>query len=193
VTSPTILYDITSEVLQVAWDGLQAGLPEPFRHDGKTVLNGPPAWDEWQNCGSMVMAWASSLMPTLPTETETPDYSGPIGCGMELTPIFTVSVLTLRCEPTIDDSGHLPSAEELDAAARLVYVDGWLVWQALICWAKENQTRYDKAVSFASSGPPEGSPSGLLAGWQTTVKVAVDDAACCGELPEVSPLWWPEE
>jgi hypothetical protein len=196
--SPAIMYDLTAEVLGVSYDALQAVLPAELRPGpgDVAIVNGPPSverWLEqgWDGCGAMLHAWCSFITPTQAPPTP---QAGLVICRPP-SPMFQISVQSYRCEPTITAKGgkhYLPSAVDLDYAARQVYVDGFTVWAALGCWAaarEQDETDPDDpegpdlpgvsiAMGVSSAVPPQGG----VAGWLNTVTVILDGSqSCCDE------------
>lgn len=191
-TSPTLFYDIAVEALAAAVDGLHAVLPEPFWHEHQSVVNGPPAWDGWEGCAVAVLAWAEFVTPT----TTPPAPAAGVVLGSPPWPMVQVVVATIRCEPTIGDDATFPTPTELDNAARLNALDGFVVWNALAQYALA-QRRLDEetdvegfTVAMGLSTPI--APAGGLVGWETRMVVIPTDPSCPGDaLADVPEEWWP--
>lgn len=101
-------------------EGAPEGLALPAR---RYVAEGPPAYD----CEQVVVAFARSY-PGLPFQ-ENP--AAPVLRATLLRSV-TLAVHVVRCIPTISDRGVFPKVEALDASARNLLVDAFLVPGALV-------------------------------------------------------------
>lgn len=171
--NPTALYDAVAEVLDVVAEAINAVLPDDLRHERVTVVNGPPAIDGWEDCTEHLVAWAEVAGATL----NFPDPAGRLVVCQVPAQALQIVVQSVRCEPTIGDDGTFPPAEDLDAAARLLYLEGRLAWDALVCWAMDEEN--DRDVVMVSSQPTP--PQGAVAGWETRITVEVDGCDPCAE------------
>lgn len=170
--NPTAIYDATAEVLEVVAAALDAVLPEAMRHERVTVVNGPPAIDGWENyCTEHLVAWAEMGAATL----NFPDPAGRLTVCNAPAMALQVVVQSIRCEPTMGDDGSFPPAEDLDRAARLVYVEGQVAWDALICWALDDENNRDVVMVSSQPVPPQGA----VAGWETRIQIEVESCGPC--------------
>lgn len=93
------------------------------------VANGEVAWDSC--CNGMVAVVPGRIYPTrqFPAEDITPES---IYCGSLA--VWDLSVVVLRCAPTLDNQGNPPSPEALQASAVEALDDAQAVFRALQCW-----------------------------------------------------------
>ena len=78
-----------------------------------------------------------------------------------------------RCIPIIGTEGQTPEAADLEAAAEQIDADGWALWNHIF-----NLIRSDQLFTLCGEVFNDGifavAPSGGCAGWEMTVRVALD-------------------
>lgn len=181
---PIAIYALVDDVLGACQEALNLVLPTDLQHQRVGVVNGPPAIDGWDGaCIEHLVGWAE-----LGNATE--DFPAPLGKAVLCRPPATalqVAVQVVRCEPTISDAGEFPPIEDLGAAARLLYVEAWTIWNALTDWCLNNgdaanETDHVEAVLGSLIAVP---PQGAVAGWEARLILDVD--ACAPFLYDGNP------
>lgn len=188
----TDLYELADRLLNVAWGATNAVLPEAYHHQRVHVVNGPPAFDGYEEAGCLehLVAWVEIGTPT---SGEFPLPAGRITCDP---PALAVSVVIqwLRCEPVVDEHGF-PAAQDLEIAARLVLTEARIVWDAVSCWAMSPEPSDpevdpdgagDLDVMLVSLQPVP--PQGGVAGMELRVMVGLDPCGPC--TPVALPADW---
>lgn len=134
------------------------------------VSPGVPSWDCPEqltvHIGAPVVADTFPLQPSL-----SPAHRVTVQGEVD---VIVVTATILRCVPTVDDYGNLPSPATIDAAAQQTCADLWAIWNHIkkgkrdgtLFAPKEREFRLDPAVSL-----PQG---GGAAGWQIPIVVQLD-------------------
>lgn len=167
---PTDLYDLADEYLTACHAALEltaAGAPARYY-----VSPGPPVFDCPEqltvHAGGSVVADTFPLQPSLSPGHRVQAY-GQVN-------IVPLTATIIRCTPTIDDNGNLPTPAELDAVSRTICADLWGIWQYVknkvhdgTLFATTHSAReffFDPAVPLVQQG--------MASGWQITVRVQLD-------------------
>lgn len=160
----TDLYDMCAEYLDACNEALVDTPGGAI--DRAFVSPGPPAWD----CCPQLTVHAGG-----PAVGDTMPLQPPLQPGERLeVGIVTLVAMTatiLRCTPTVEEGGDLPSAHGLDVSAAETLADVWAIWnhiatlkRAGTLWApKTREVFFDPAVSLNSAGG--------CAGWQLQIRV----------------------
>lgn len=171
---PVAIYTVVEDVLAAVKARSDAILPERFRFENVAVVNGPATLDGLETCSPHLVAWAEAMIPS-------DAFPAPPARAILCTPpaaALQVVIQSLRCEPVLDERGF-PSPAERDAAARLVYVDAQIAWNAVIAWALDDD---DHDVLMVSGSPV---PPSIVSGWETRFQVEVE---ACGPAGPDRPL-----
>lgn|GEM_PF-1519427 len=170
VPPPTIpasgVEEVCGWVLALVEDALLRCGSEPLTR--AHVAAGAVAWDDC--CGTLVVA-PERIYRTARFPTEGPDE---MGCFDGLIAVDLV-VLLLRCVPTLDDRGRVPTVASMDAAYRAIMAEAAVVWNTLrgpfAPWETANQRQ-----EFV------GSEGGCI-GVETRITVGVEEESWCPDCP----------
>lgn len=155
---PSDLYDVCSQLLAAANEAL--GLDGAGGTiDRAYVSPGPPAWD----CCPQLTVHAGG-----PSQGDTAPLQPPLQPGHRagdgrVVSLVSVTLTVLRCIPVIEGEGQsllLPSADDLEDAARDTMGDAWAIWNHVeflkktgaLFPPKEREMFFDPAVVLASAG-----------------------------------------
>lgn len=134
------------------------------------ISAGPPAWDTYPclvvHSGGPALGDTFPLQPSL-----APGHRATTNAQVNL---VSMTCTILRCAAVIDDEGQLPTVEEHAAAAEQVCADLWAIWNHLreakrngdLFAPREREFFFDPAVPVNQQGG--------AAGWQITVRTALD-------------------
>lgn len=167
---PVALYSLVGDVLAAVRARSDLLLPERLRFQRVAVVNGPASLDGI-DCLEHLVAWPEVMLPTdlFPAPPVRAILCNPPAQNVQIV------VQSLRCEPVLDGGGF-PDPAERDAAARLVYADAQIAWNAVVCWALET----DRDTMMVSGAPV---PPSLVAGWETRIQVEIEACDPCGDTP----------
>lgn len=178
MTSPPVastvdtLYDLAAELLgfcAAALDTLPAGAPAR-----QYVAIGPPALDCEQLTVHVFQVGEATTSPLTPAlerferAVKTP----------RVNLVFMVVTIARDCYPgpTGKNANRPPEPADLNAAARTISADGWLLWNVLPAalragelWGSCNLTGWEPLQPIP--------PSGLIAGWTFPLQVKIDGFA----------------
>ena len=88
--------------------------------------------------------------------------------------IITMVVTILRCVPGVSAS-DLPTVAALDASARIVYEDGWMLWNGLQAAYRSGAMWAGYPCRDVSIGPMQPvNPQGGCGGWVIVVTASLD-------------------
>lgn len=135
------------------------------------VSPGPPAWD----CCPQLTVHVGG-----PSEGDTAPLSPALQPGHRtqqtgLVPLLPLTATVIRCVPTFEEGGELPSPAEQQVAAREIAEDVWSIWA-------HTRKAFAEGTLFPSlSGSRElifdsaltQAPAGGCAGWQIPIRVAI--------------------
>jgi hypothetical protein len=119
--------------------GAECGLPSWCRTG---LSHGSTAWDVCCECSD----GSGQLWVRLVDMQPDPEFAPPNPGGCDQPVLLTVGVGSLRCVPTLDESGHPPSAEEDQASAELIVWDAEVVKDAVMCGLDERYWRTWRAM-----------------------------------------------
>lgn len=162
------LYEALEEfyaVCKTALASTDGGLP-----DCNYIAAGPPAWD---SCPCLIV-WAGgpAVGNTFPLQPAlAPMHRVQLERQVNLVPMTAIS---LRCQPLIDEHGHLPSPEEHAAAARLVLEDAWALWNHLRAAKSAGTLFAPKEREFSLEPGVAYNPQGAAVGAAITVQTQID-------------------
>lgn len=134
------------------------------------VSPGVPAWDcpdqLTVHVGAPLVADTLPLQPSL-----APTHRVTVQAEVD---IIVLTATILRCVPTIDDFGNLPSPAAIDAASQQVCADLWAIWNHVksmkragtLFPPREREFALDPAVSLQQAGG--------AAGWQIPIRVNLE-------------------
>lgn len=176
---PTARYDIAAALLEAAaaeldlfaGAGLGQGAP-----DRRCVY--PGAELPWDNCDCGLLA--VHIKTTYPSESFPFQLGGQgasVSCKVPWT-VVAYAVTILRCTPGMDDAGRPPPCPELDAAARLDFLDRSAVWRGVACYLATpinpgGDTRphlLQEQLSIGDQGQCAGSELNVLVGLANCVR-----------------------
>jgi len=89
----------------------------------------------------------------------------------------TFVVTAMRCYPIVEGGVQLrvPDGQKLDAAARVVYLDGWALWNGVRTLIRTDRLFPGRWCRSVDTGPMTPMPTqGGCAGWQLPVLAEVD-------------------
>lgn len=163
---PVKLYALADDLLGHVRTVSDSILPAGYRFERSHVVNGPAPLDGIEECVEHLVVWAEMV-------TATEAFPAPAGRALTcagMGNMVQLTVQSLRCEPILDERGF-PADVERDAAARLVYVDAWVAWNACTEWALARNVTDDESALMISGSPV---PPSRVAGWETRLLVEVD-------------------
>lgn len=157
-----ILYDIATEVKDAVVAGFDAEDVE--LPDRRFVANGAIADD----CEQLAVAVQRIFQGTPDGETALVDDVA----GAGLRSIDLIVRLTRDCQPLMDHTNDVVDAADIDAAGRVLLIDGWLLRKIVTAAKRAGDilSACDKAVigPCVSFGPQGG-----FGGWELTIRAQV--------------------
>lgn len=164
----TDLYQLAGEYLFAVRDALNTTVKQaPSRG---FVSPGAPAWD---CCDQLTVHVVSpQLAPTSPGVGALSDQRR-FNLG-DYVNYITLTATILRCVPTLDDDGNLPTVTAMDAAAQTILSDLWAVWNVL-SQAKAAGTLFAGRCREMTFTPAVSqNPQGGCGGWEISAIVQLD-------------------
>jgi len=163
-STPTTLYDFAAQLLVACEEALAttaAGVP-----DRSYVTVDSPALD----CPEQLTVHTS----TLQIDAQGPPMSTGQRIKMNYRILDTIVATVVRCTPQPTGGGVPPSEAALDALARTVNEDLWVIWNHVAARIRDN-TLFEGACQFNDFNVARAQrESGESAGWVFTVRVAID-------------------
>jgi hypothetical protein len=162
---PDDLSDLCADYLDACVVALGATCP-----DRVFLSPGPPSWD----CPDQLCVHAGG--PVI-ADTAAPGGVLMSGHRIQQTNIVNVVSMTatiLRCAPTIDDYGNMPTALALTQCAQQTMADVWGIWNFLVARKADGTLFPPKEREFFLDGALVLNPAGAVAGWQIPVRVQLD-------------------
>ena len=164
------LYSAATELLNAARSALDttdAGAPT-----ARYVSSGAPVFDCCDQLTVHVPGIADVPMPEAGMQS--------LAQMRPAVPIIQFVVTTLRCYPIIEAGVviKVPFAAEMDAASRIVYQDGWALWNGLRTLARSDRLFAGRPCRSVEVSPLTPTPTqGGCAGWTLAVFAELDGYA----------------
>lgn len=164
----TDLFDLCHEWLSTCVDAVATAPGGPL--DYAFVSPGAPALD----CEQLVV-WAGG-----PSEADTLPLIPPLSPGHRTTVqgalhLINITCTVVRCVPTLDNNGRLPSVADVEAASQRTMGDLWAIWNftrrrhgdgLLFTGLHDRELFMDPAYPLPLNGG--------LGGWQIPIRVQLD-------------------
>jgi hypothetical protein len=131
------------------------------------IAEGAPAWDVCPclvvHCGGADIGQTFPLQPALATAHRVA-VQGEVD-------LIVLTATILRCAPSLDDQGHLPTPESHALAAQQTSADLWAIWNHLKTEFRAEVIFAPKTREFAFEPAISVNPGGGCAGWQIPLRV----------------------
>lgn len=172
VDTATRFYDVAAALRDCAREALaltDAGVPADMR---SCVVPGAIAWDTCQ-CGQLdVTATSIFLSRQFPTAANGAESN----CAAPYV-VASMTVSVLRCAPTVDSRGNLPTCAQLDEATTAWAADADAIREAVRC-CLVNLVDTGVIAAYALGDQTPQGPEGGCVGSLQALSVGLNNACC---------------
>lgn len=188
--NPLALYELATTTLDcvcAAQDALQAELAvDGIRYGCACVSMVSPAPPVWDSCCDDCEGTGGQLTVHIADVFASTKFPEPAQAVFPCAPVIWVAqlvVTSLRCIPSVSETGQAPSPEAIAESARTVSIDTMAILQAVTCCLTEgNPPKRKRRVSVSSVNPTSGDDAGCT-GVEVTILV---EAGLCVDCVESS-------